>query len=929
MKKIFTYAILFFFTLLTSVLRAQTIKGTIKDQSQTLIGATIKVDGQALGTTTDANGNYSLNVKAGSYRIIASYAGYESSSKNITVSQGETVNLDFVLNQLGNLNEVVVIGSRSRPRSQLNTPVPVDVVDIKKISRDGPQVSLNQILNYVAPSFSSNIQTISDGTDHIDPASLRGLGPDQVLVLINGKRRHTTSLININGSFGKGSVGTDLNAIPTAAIKRVEILRDGASAQYGSDAIAGVINIILDDQVNVLTGSVTTGGYASKNTEGDKTFDGGQVQANLNYGVPLGKNGGYVNVAGSYDYRDYTNRMKAYTGTIYTDYNDPALATIPGTPTGKDITDAELAKRGQTRSDFNSRVGQSANRGGSLFFNSSVPVSVDAEVYAFGGLNYRHGESAAFFRTPSQLTQTNASIYPNGFLPLIVTDNSDKSLATGIRGKLGEWKVDLSNTYGQNTLNFTTDNSLNASLLSSSPTSFTDGGYGFIQNTTNLDLSRFYKDVLSGLNLAFGAEHRYENYKINAGSDESYVNYGNALNVGTDANGKPILIPNPQGNVSTLFAANGAALAGGAQGFPGFSPANVVNASRTAVAAYADGEINFTKALLVDGAVRFENYSDFGSTVNWKVASSYKFSDKFLLRGAASTGFRAPSLQQRYFSATSTIFANGQFVESGTFRNDSRIAQLLGIPKLKQETSKNYSLGFTSNLGDLKITVDGYYIRINDRVIYTGQFTGSATGTAQDVEIYNILHNANATSARFFANAIDTRTRGIDAVITYSKQLGQGAFRADLSGTYAKTDLVGKIHASPLLAGKESTYFDAASTIYLESAVPQSKINLSLNYNLGKWNFFWRDVYFGKVTEATNVVTAQDVYKGKTVSDVSVGYELYKALRLTIGANNVFDIYPDPTSVANQSSGRFLYSRTAQQFGFNGRFLFARVSFNL
>lgn len=929
MKRIITYSILFVLTLSSSLLRAQTINGTIKDPSQTLVGATVKIAGQALGTTTNTDGNYSFKLKAGSYKIIASYAGYESSSKDITLTEGQILTVDFVLNPLGNLNEVVVIGSRAKPRSQLSTPVPVDVVDIKKISRDAPQVSLNQILNYVAPSFSSNIQTISDGTDHIDPASLRGLGPDQVLVLINGKRRHTTSLININGSFGKGSVGTDLNAIPTAAIKRVEILRDGASAQYGSDAIAGVINIILEDQVNTLTGSVTTGGYASKNTEKDKTFDGGQVQANLNYGVPLGTNGGFINVAGSYDYRNYTNRMIAYTGTIYTDYNDPSLATVPGTPTGKDITDAELAKKGQTRSDFNSRVGQSANRGGSLFFNSSVPVAKDAEVYAFGGLNYRHGESAAFFRTPSQLTQTNASIYPNGFLPLIVTDNSDKSLATGIRGKLGEWKVDLSNTYGQNTLNFTTNNSLNASQLSSSATSFTDGGYGFIQNTTNLDLSRYYKDILSGFNLAFGAEHRYENYKINAGSADSYVNYGNALNVGTDANGKPILIPNPQGNVSTLFAANGAALAGGAQGFPGFSPANVVNASRTAVAGYVDGEINFTKAFLVDGAVRFENYSDFGSTLNWKVASSYKFSDKFLLRGAASTGFRAPSLQQRYFSATSTIFANGQFVESGTFRNDSRIAQLLGIPKLKQETSKNYSLGFTSNLGDIKITVDGYYIKINDRVIYTGQFTGNSTGSAQDVEIYNILRSANATSARFFANAIDTKTRGIDAVITYNKQIGQGALRVDLSGTYAKTDLAGKIHASPLLVGKESTYFDDASRIYLESAVPQSKVNLSLNYNIGKWNFFWRDVYFGKVTEATNVATAQDVYKGKTVSDVSFGYEVYKALHVTIGANNIFDVYPDKTSLANQSSGRFLYSRTAQQFGFNGRFLFARVSFNL
>ncbi|QJD94729.1 TonB-dependent receptor [Mucilaginibacter robiniae] len=928
MKKVYVVLVLWL-SLWQLSAHAQTISGIIRDQAaQPLIGATVALRGQTAGTTTDVDGHYTLNVKPGAVTVIASYIGYQTIQKDTTLAEGQNLALDFTLNALGNLNEVVVLGSRGRPRSQMNTPVPVDVVDLKKIAQSGPQVTLNQILNYVAPSFNASIQTISDGTDHIDPASLRGLGPDQVLVLINGKRRHTTSLININGSFGKGSVGTDLNAIPTAAIKRIEILRDGASAQYGSDAIAGVINIILDDQVNKLSANVTTGGYDSRHTEAGKTFDGGQVQANLNYGLPLGKKGGFVNMAGSYDQRAYTNRMREFTGTIFTDYNDPSLATVPGSPTGKDITDAELAKRGLNRSDFNSRVGQSANRGGSLFFNSSVPVGDSAEVYAFGGLNYRHGESAAFYRVPSQLTQTNATVYPNGFLPIIATDNHDQSIAAGIRGHLGAWKVDLSNTFGQNTLDFHTINTLNASQQTASATSFTDGGYVFKQNTTNLDLSRYYNHILSGLNLAFGAEHRYENYQIIAGEPASYTNYGNALNVGTDATGKAILVPNPQGNVSTLFAANGSALAGGAQGFPGFSPDNAVNASRTSVAAYGDAEINFTKQFLIDGALRFENYSDFGSTLNWKVASRYKFSDYFVLRGAASTGFRAPSLQQRYFSATSTIFSNGQFVESGTFRNDSRIAELLGIPKLKQETSHNYSLGFTSNVGDFKLTVDGYLIDINNRIIYTGQFTGNSSSTAstQDQEIANILRLANATTARFFANAIDTRTRGIDAVLTYSHRIATGSLRADLSGTFAKTDLRGNVHTSALLAGKESTYFDDASRIYLESAVPQTKVNLSLNYGINKWNFFARGVYFGKVTEATNVVSAQDVYHGKVVTDVSASYRVVKNLNLTVGANNLFDIYPDNTSAANQSSGRFLWSRTAQQFGFNGRFLFTRLS---
>ncbi|ASZ12523.1 TonB-dependent receptor [Chitinophaga pendula] len=906
---------------------AQSIEGSVTDNNQPLVGATVKLVGRNIGTTTDAKGHYKLNVQPGQYVLNVSYIGYQSAEKSVTVTSGQQQTIDFSLSAAEGLNEVVVLGSRSAPRSQLSTAVPVDVVDVKQITQYAPQVSINQILNYIAPSFSANTQTLSDGTDHIDPASLRGLGPDQVLVLINGKRRHTTSLVNINGSFGKGSVGTDMNAIPTAAIKRIEILRDGAAAQYGSDAIAGVINIILNDEVNKLNVNVSTGAYVSKLSENN--FDGQTVQANINYGLPLGNKGGFINLAGSYDYRNYTNRSGIFNGTIFSDYNDPALADVPGSPKGKDITEQELQKRGLNRKDFSSRIGQSANRGGSLFLNASLPVSDHAEVYAFGGLNYRHGEAAAFYRTPSQLVQTNDTIYPNGFLPLIVTDNRDKSLATGIRGDLGEWKVDFSNTYGQNGVDFSVDQTLNASLLKSSPTRFQAGGYRFQQNTTNLDFSRFFDQALSGINLAFGAEHRYENYRILPGEASSYTNYGNALNIGTDGAGRPILIPDPRGNVPTRFAANGSPFAGGAQSFPGFSPDNAINATRTSVATYGDVELNITKQFLVDAALRFENYSDFGSTLNWKIASRYQFSPKFLLRAAASTGFRAPSLHQRYFSATSSVFIDGAFVESGTFTNDSRVAGLLGIPKLKEETSNSYSVGITSNLGPLKLTVDGYYIRINDRIVYTGQFSGNRTGTPQEQEIYNILRSANAQTARFFANAINTETRGVDVVITYAIHPGKGHLKVDLSGTFAKTALVGPINSSALLKGKESTYFDDASRIYLEKAVPQTKANLSLNYAIHKWGFFLRNVYFGEVQEATNIVANQDVYSGKVVTDLSVSYNFMPALRLTLGANNLFDIYPDKLSVGNQSSGRFLYSRTAQQFGFNGRFLFARLSLNL
>lgn len=911
----------------SSALYAQTstLSGTVSSADKPLAGATVTLVGENKSVKTGADGSYQLPLAQVPATLSISYVGY--ATQTIVITQGGSQVHDIVLAQRA-LEEVVVTGTRSEPRSSLDATAPIDVIDIKGLTKDVGQVSLNQILNYVAPSFNANTQTIADGSDHIDPASLRGLGPDQVLVLINGKRRHTTSMVNINGSFGKGSVGTDLNAIPTAAIKKVEILRDGAAAQYGSDAIAGVINIILEDNVSDFRVNATYGGYASKHAE--KGYDGQSVQTNVNFGLPIGKLGGFINVSGSYDYRQPTNRQQEFTGTIFSDYNNPQA--YPN-PTGKDITNEELARRGLDRGDFVSRIGQAKNQGGSAFVNSVVPISDQAEFYAFGGLNYRKGESAAFRRQPAQLTQNSSEIYPLGYLPIIATDNYDQSLASGVRGQFHDWHVDFSNAYGRNKLDFTTENSLNASLLSASPTSFRDGGYVFSQNTTNLDINRYFEHSLSGINIAFGAEHRYENYQIVAGEEASYADYGKARKIGVDANGKDLLIPDIRGDKQTLFAPNGSPYASGAQAFGGFRPDNEVDKSRSSVAAYADVEVNFTPQWLVTGALRFENYSDFGSTLNWKLSSRYKIDDVFTVRAAASTGFRAPSLHQRYFNATSSVFVDGEIINSGTFTNDSRVAKLLGIPPLKQETSHSYSLGLTANFGKLKATVDGYYIKIDDRIVYTGQFTGSnkSDASAKDKEIYDLLQQANASAARFFANAINTETKGLDIVLTYVESIGQGRLKTDLSGTFVKTKIDGAIQVSPQLAGKENIYFDQASRIYLESAVPRTKLNLTFNYDINKFNFFLRNVYFGKVDGATNVDADRQTFGGKVITDLSIGYSLTKNLRWTIGANNLLDIYPDETRAGSslRGAGYFPYSRTGQQFGFNGRYVFTRLALTL
>lgn len=968
----------FLFVLLVSFIsRAQEVTGTVyDDQNVPLPGASVQVKGTTTGVITDFDGNYVIEAETGDI-LVFSYVGFNTQEVTVT---SNTLNVTL---QAGlELENVVVVGSRNPNRTATESTVPVDVIDIKELNNVAPQVNLNQILNYVAPSFTSNTQTISDGTDHIDPASLRGLGPDQVLVLINGKRRHTSSLINVNGTFGRGSVGTDLNAIPAAAIKRIEVLRDGAAAQYGSDAIAGVINIVLNTTVNELTATVTSGANFSKNANGQTGgIDGETTNFAASYGLSLGNNGGYITFSGDFDVRQDYNRMKEWEGSVFNLYNtverfanqdgynlanlldddvadviqyaNQANINLNGATTKEELqpilaadnTEAELAARGQERSDFNMRVGQSALRGGRFFTNFSLPLdNKGTELYSFAGISSRTGNSAGFYRLPNQ-ERTYTPAYINGFLPEINSAIRDKSLSAGIKGMVGDWNVDFSNTYGKNSFLYTIGNTFNASLQSSSPTVFDAGGFSFSQNTTNLDINQFFDDVMSGLNVAFGAEYRAENYTIVAGEEASYSQYTAEGQVITLASQEP----------SRDFFGN--ARPGVSQVFPGFSPSNELSRNRSSIAGYFDVEADFSESFLASFATRFEDYSDFGSTINFKLATRYKISDNINIRAAANTGFRAPSLHQINFNSTSTIFdQNGNPQEVGTFANDSRAAQLLGIPQLKEETSGSVSLGLTAKIPDanLTVTVDGYFVKINDRVVYTGQFAASPDTdinnqvildennnpvySGAQLELNNLLSQANATAASFFANAIDTESKGLDVVITHKAQFGGNwNLKSDLAGTFSQTRKVGDINASEVLenAGLVDTYFPEDSRVYLEEAVPRTKINLSNSLTSDKFIVFLRNVYFGEVTEATTNIDRQQVFSTKIVTDLSIGYKVTPALTFTVGANNLFDIYPDRAAETlsdggnNRSDGRFDWSRRAQQFGIGGRFLFGRISLAL
>lgn len=913
------------------------------------------------------------------------------------------------------LSEVTIIGSRSKNRVKTDVPVPVDVFNVSEITKGAPQTSVTQILNYVAPSFTSNPTSTADATDHVDPAQLRGLGPDQVLILVNGKRRHTSALVNINGSPGRGSVGTDLNAIPSFAIERIEVLRDGAAAQYGSDAIAGVINIVLKKNANYLTGGIQ---YGANLSSGSNNFEGGAdgqtAQIDLNYGTSLGKPGSFLNITGTAVTRQATSRAGIRSNAIFNAYNAvenraaqdgveinslfsnintttnsaqilsslkqyapqvsyfttaqqnaiASASTIAQMQTALnfDVTNNELAYRGQQRSDYNMSVGQSELAAGQLYFNAKYPLSEITSLYSFGGVSYRGGKSYAFNRLPNG-SGTFTQVYENGFLPEIESKILDASGAVGVTTQLFGFDTDLSTNLGTNSFNYDVNNTINATLGTNSPFSFDAGKVSFLQSTTNLDFSKKL-DVLAGLNVAFGGEFRYENYQIKAGEEASYGLY--------DVNGNLVsgILPSNSPLIVTDFFGN--KRGAGAQGFSGFQPSDAKEKDRQSGAAYVDLELNTTEKWLINGAARYENYSDFGNTVTFKLASLLKLNDNINWRISGQTGFRAPSLQQRYFESSSTQFINGAPYQVGYFTNDSQAAKSIGIESLKPEKSKSISTGFTFKIPEANITIatDAYFTRINDRIVLSGQYSRptdaqiAAATSPEQAEALTLFQQAfdlkGVERASFWTNGIDSETKGIDLVISQKYDVIQDfTIRNDFALSFNETKRVGDLHIpqSIVNAGGEPyiySFFPESSRVYLEEAIPKLKANLMTTFNIKKLDIYLRNSYFGKVTDpgATDVnldgfssVYEHPEYSAKLVTDLSLGYQINEHLRATIGVNNIGDVYPDRNNPATPAftnttptlspapstdltnANQFAYSRAVSQFGLNGRFGFARLSF--
>lgn len=787
------------------------------------------------------------------------------------------------------LGEVQIVGSRSANRTKLNSPVPVDIIDIKTLQESAPQTSITQLLQYVSPSFHSvNGSNAGDAGSALSLAQLKGLGVDQLLVLVNGKRRHKSSNVNWGG-LGNGATGYDLNAIPAGAVERIEILRDGAAAQYGSDAIAGVINIVLKKQSQDIIVNAT----GSTRRRGD----GVSTRSSINYGTKIGQQGGYLNATAEFATQAVSlqpgrDDAGLYNGPIYgggaNTRGYDAIYT-------KEIDDAILKSRGIDRHFFDQRGGGSNKaKDALLFFNAAIPVREQVEVYAFGGISRRNSQFTAVYRLPGWTERNNTSLYPDGFLPAMDNGITDKSIAIGIKGRAGQWNIDLSNVYGKNDFSNVISNSLNASLGSKSPTTFNAGSYNASQNTASLDISRYFTKALHGVNVAFGAQYRTETYQIIAGEEASYIkgDLRTIYRIDTSVAGVPYL------SDAGLLALNG--LSPGSQIHAGFRPGNEVNVSRAIVAAYIDLEANITEKWLVSGAVRAENFSDFGNVTTGKVATRYSFAPWLGIRASANSGFRAPDLAQFYYTETSTSFQQGRAIDQVTASNKSAATRALGIPSLTPERSTGYTAGITSQpVHRAEFTADAYYVEIKNRVGNTGNFSANDANLPADVRA--LLLQTGTTQAKFFYNAFSTRTKGIEFTGSYRFPLGQGNLQLLAGGNFVKNEVT-SINTPKGLEQYKNVIFSEAERARVTTNIPQQKITLQASWNTRALSLLARTVYFGSVTTATAQnanFPKPDYYFQELqpiwVTDISAGYHISRAIQVTVGVNNVFNVLGDYT----------------------------------
>ncbi|MCI0413133.1 TonB-dependent receptor [bacterium] len=785
--------------------------------------------------------------------------------------------------------EITVTGTRVQGRTVTDTPAPVDFINNEMLKSTGA-TETGKILQMLAPSFNFSTTYISDGTDIIRPATLRSLGADQVLVLVNGKRRHQQSLLNVQQTIARGQAGTDINAIPVSAIDHIEVLRDGAAAQYGSDAIAGVINIILKDGYE---GEVLF--QAGQTYEGD----GGNGTISINKGFKVGEKG-VINVTGEYRDRNETNRAGADSLRV----SPPRVVQRIGDPDAKD---------------------------GLIWANVAIPAG-DGNFYAFGGWSQRQGNSSGFFRSAGD-GRTIPAIYPNGFLPTIITEPTDTSIVAGYRHALStSWNYDVSFNFGQSEFQFREENTANVSWFfepldrnnptgprfEDTPTEADTGNLRSRMTSLTFDVTGTYDWGVgsSPLFIAVGAEWRRDGYKITAGDLASF-SYGRT-------NDRTI----------EIFDQTGAIAQPGAQGFPGWSPTEEVDDSRSNTAIYVDTEAQFTEKFLMGAAARFEHYSDFGNTVTGKLSARYEFVPEFSLRGTVSNGFRAPGIQQALYSQRSTnLNAAGVLTDTLTAKQDSAVTRQFGIPALKEETSTNLSIGIIAKQhGNFRVTVDYFYIDIDDRIIFSSNIQPedpAACGTPAGCPIRNILDPLAVGQILFFTNAIDTTTKGVDIVAIYDIHFANKSMLS-LEGAFNfnKTEVTNRRSSSAILP--VPVLFDQAQITLIEEGQPRQHHTLSGTYYRGPWTGNVRFNYFGEVAGEGFTPGFKQVWSGKWLTDAFVSYSMKNGVTVAFGGTNIFDVYPDewdPDRAFPFPQLGFVYGWETLPFGINGASYYVRASY--
>ncbi|MBH0013412.1 TonB-dependent receptor [Pseudoalteromonas sp. NZS100_1] len=813
-----------------------------------------------------------------------------------------------------NIEQISVIGSRRLGRTVEDSAVPIDIIGADALKNSG-FTETNALLSSLLPSFNFPQASLTDGSDHVRPAQLRGLAPDHTLVLVNGKRRHSNALLNLNGSTGRGSSSVDLNAIPANAIARIEVLRDGAAAQYGSDAIAGVINIVLKSassggsvaaiygaNVTEMDGvpqlkSVSEGsdGNLAFTEGGDRSLTDGQtltLQGNM--GFELGDNG-FLNISTEYRDRHSTNRSDYDQRENYARIDDGSV-------------DGALDPRELTVNRYNHNFGNGDVEDFSMFYNAGYQLTNEVDLYSFGSYSKREGEGGGFYRRASD-SRNIEEVYPDGFLPVITSDIDDFSLALGAKGFVSEWNYDVSAVYGQDAFEFGVINSLNTSYGPTSQTSFDAGTLTYDQLTLNVDFSREV-DVSfleSSVNVAVGAEYRREGYQIDAGEEASYAQ-------GTFGPGGAVTDP-----IDGPFGA------AGAQVFPGFTPESEGDNSRHNVSLYIDLETYLTDDWNLAVAARYEDYSDFGDTLNGKIATRYSLTEDLALRASVSTGFRAPSLQQQYFTSVATVFVDGEPTETGTFAPSSDVAKALGSPGLDAEEATNYGVGFTwSTDFNFSLSVDYYQILIDDRIVLSNNLSGAA--------IEQLLEGTGANQGRFFLNAIDSKTRGVDVVASYNVATdGYGDVAFNLGYNYGKNEVTDIIDPPAELQGAgfdQDNLFSGNELRRFEVSTPRNKYNLSATWTNDDIRTTLRTTRYGETQDPSDIPERNEVLKPKWITDLDVAYSLSETVSLSLGANNIFDVYPDATREnvddVTTFSRLFAYS-SFSPYGFNGRYVYGKI----